>query len=99
MWTYLAITAGSIALTAFYFVLLAYLLISRWPDLGWLLGFGIDYVVSVIVAIVSLVILGLTVFFVVVGGSDFARRFVAGRAIGTLGILIAGRTFEQASDG
>ena len=29
-------------------------------------------------------------YFLVVGGSDFARRFVAGRAIGTLGILIAG---------
>jgi hypothetical protein len=37
-----------------------------------------------------LVIRGLTLFFLVVGGSDFAQRFVAGRAIGTLGILIAG---------
>ena len=39
---------------------------------------------------ITLVIIGITTFFLVVGGTDFAKRFVAGRAIGTLGILIAG---------
>jgi len=81
---------GFYVLSAFYGAVLIYQLLSRTPDLNWLIGFAIGYLVSAVVITIALVILGLTVFFLVVGGSDFARRFVAGRAIGTLGILIAG---------
>jgi len=81
---------GFYILTAIYGARLIYHLMSREPDLNWLLGGIISYLVSSIVMTIALVILGLAVFFLVVGGSDFARRFVAGRAIGTLGVLIAG---------
>lgn len=82
--------AGFYILTAIYGVKLVYRLFSRGPAPDWLVGMFISYLISAIVMTVALVVLGLTMFFLVVGGSDFARRFVAGRAIGTLGILIAG---------
>jgi len=81
---------GLYILTAIYGTRFIYQLLSREPDLNWLLGVFLGYLFSGIVTTIALVILGLVVFFLVVGGSDFARRFVAGRAIGTLGILIAG---------
>lgn len=81
---------GYYILTAFYAAKLIYELLSRGPEAGWLLGMFISYVISAVIMTIVLLILGLTMFFLVVGGSDFARRFVAGRAIGTLGILIAG---------
>lgn len=84
------VKAGLYVLTAIYVVQLIYLAVVRWPEMGWLVGFGAGFLVTVIAATVALIILGLTLFFLVVGGSDFAQRFVAGRAIGTLGILIAG---------
>lgn len=82
--------AGFYIWTAVYLAQLVYHLPARGLDPNWLLGMLIGYVFTAIVMIIALVILGLTIFFLVVGGSDFARRFVAGRAIGTLGILIAG---------
>lgn len=57
---------------------------------GWLFGFVVSYISAIVGMTVLLVTLGLAAFFLVVGGSDFVQRFVAGRAIGTLGILIAG---------
>ena len=84
------ITTGFYILTAIYGAKLIYQLLSRRPEPDWLVGMFFSYVISGIIMIVALVVLGLTIFFLVVGGSDFARRFVAGRAIGTLGILIAG---------
>jgi hypothetical protein len=54
-----------------------------------LLAWAINVTVSVIVTIVALVVIGVTAYFFVVGGSDFVKRFVAGRAIGTLGIVLA----------
>lgn len=81
---------GFFVLTAIYGAKLMYQLLSRGPEAGWLLGTLFSYVISAIIMTVALVVLGLTMFFLVIGGSDFARRFVAGRAIGTLGILIAG---------
>lgn len=80
---------GFCILTAIFGVKLIYQLFSRGPEPGWLLGMFFSYVVSTIIMTVALVLLGLTVFFLVIGGSEFARRFVAGRAIGTLGVLIA----------
>lgn len=82
--------AGYYVLTAIYIAKLIYPLLSRGPEAGWLIGLLIGYVISGVIMTVALLVLGVTVFFLVVGGSDFARRFVAGRAIGTLGILIAG---------
>jgi len=81
---------GYYILTAIYIAKLIYQLLSRGPEAGWLLGLFISYVISGVIMTIALLVLGLTIFFLVVGGSDFARRFVAGRAIGTLGILIAG---------
>ncbi len=74
----------------FYLLQGIYGLFTRWPEFGWLIGFGIGYLISTIALTVTLVAIGITTYFVVVGGTDFAQRFVAGRAIGTLGILIAG---------
>ncbi len=82
--------AGFGILTVIYLVKIVYGLLSSGFDLKWLTGVFIGYLVFAIIMTVALVIIGLTMFFLVVGGSDFARRFVAGRAIGTLGILIAG---------
>ena len=76
--------------TLFYLLQGIYGLFTRWPEFGWLIGFGIGYLISTIALTVTLVAIGITTYFVVVGGTDFAQRFVAGRAIGTLGILIAG---------
>ena len=84
------IKTGFYILTAIYSVKLIYQLFSRAAELDWLVGILISYVIWAIIMIVALVLLGLVMFFLVVGGSEFARRFVAGRAIGTLGILIAG---------
>ena len=74
-------------LTLYYLAIGVYSLFSRWPELGWLWPFGIGYLVSAISAAVTLVLVGLTTYFLVVGGTDFAKRFVAGRAIGGLGLL------------
>lgn len=76
-------------LTLIYGVRGLYGLISRWPELSWLVGFGIGYLISAVALTITLVLIGVTTFFLVVGGTDFAQRFVAGRAVGTLGILIA----------
>ncbi len=84
------IKTGFYILTAIYGVKLIYQLLSSEPALDWLTGMLFSYVIWAIIMTVALVVLGLAVFFLVVGGSEFARRFVAGRAIGTLGILIAG---------
>lgn len=84
------LNAGFGLLTLIYFIRGVYGLFTRWPELGWLIGFGIGYLISTIVLAIALVLVGITTFFLVVGGTDFAQRFVAGRAIGTLGILIAG---------
>ena len=84
------IKTGFYILTAIYSINLIYQLFSREPEPGWLAGMLFSYVIWAITMTVSLVLLGLAIFFLVVGGSEFARRFVAGRAIGTLGILIAG---------
>lgn len=81
---------GFYILTAIYSAKLIYQLLNHGPEPGWLVGMLFSYVTSGIIMTVALVVLGLATFFLVVGGSDFARRFVAGRAIGTLGILIAG---------
>ncbi len=82
--------AGYYVLTAIYVAMLVYQLFSRGYDPGALVALLVSYVVTAVIMTVALLVIGLTVFFLVVGGSDFARRFVAGRAIGTLGILIAG---------
>ncbi len=82
--------AGLGLLTLIYLVQGVYTLIALWPEFGWLIGFGVGYLITAIVLTITLVLIGVTTFFLVVGGSDFAQRFVAGRAIGTLGILIAG---------
>lgn len=84
------IRAGFYVLTAIYLARLVYRLLADGAHAAAMLGLLVSYVVSAIVMTVALVLVGLTVFFIVVGGSDFAQRFVAGRAIGTLGILIAG---------
>ncbi len=81
---------GFYILTAIYGAKLIYQLLTLGPEPGWLVGMFFGYVISGIIMTVALVVIGVTIFFLVVGGSDFARRFVAGRAIGTLGILIAG---------
>ena len=82
--------AGFYAITLFYVVMAVVGVTVRGFDADWFFGFAIGYVMSVIGLTVLLVTLGVMTFFIVVGGSDFAQRFVAGRAIGTLGILIAG---------
>lgn len=82
--------AGYFILTAIYTAKLIYQLFDRGPETSWLIGLLFSYVVSGVIMTIALLVLGLTMYFLVVGGSDFARRFVAGRAIGTLGILIAG---------
>jgi hypothetical protein len=84
------IKTGLYSLTAIYSIKLIYQLFSRTAEMNWLIGMLLSYVVWAIVMTVALVLLGLLMFFLVVGGSEFSRRFVAGRAIGTLGILIAG---------
>ena len=84
------LNAGLGLLTLFYLVQGIYTLAVRWPDLGWLIGFLIGCLITAIVLSITLVLVGVAAFFLVVGGTDFAKRFVAGRAIGTLGILIAG---------
>lgn len=84
------IKAGFYVLTALYGGTLVYRLLTTEPEAGWLIEMLFGYVVSGVTLTVALVVIGVTIFFLVVGGSDFARRFVAGRAIGTLGILIAG---------
>lgn len=84
------IKTGFYILTAIYLGKLIYELITLGPGPDRLVGMLFSYIISGIIMIVALVVIGVTVYFLVVGGSDFARRFVAGRAIGTLGILIAG---------
>ncbi len=81
---------GFYILTAIYIAKMIYQLLDRGPEASWLIGLLISYVISGVIVTIALLVLGLTMYFLVVGGSDFARRFVAGRAIGTLGILIAG---------
>lgn len=78
------------ALTLIFVGRLLYQLIDRGPALDWLAGALVSYLVSAVVMTIVVVIFTLMTFFIVIGGSDFARRFVAGRAIGTLGIMIAG---------
>ena len=58
-------------------------------SLAWLLPQLISFVIQMIVAVLALLLLSLVLYFSVVGGSDFATRFVEGRAVGTLGILLA----------
>ncbi len=77
-------------LTAVYGTKLVYQLLSRGPEPDWLVGMFFSYLISSIIMTIARVLLGLTIFFLVVGGSGFSLRFVAGRAIGTLGIIIAG---------
>jgi len=61
-------------------------------DWHWTPGFAelLSFLIVGVVLTIVLALLGLVTFFLVTGSSEFARRFVAGRAIGTLGILIAG---------
>lgn len=81
---------GYYILTAIYVLKMIYDLLERGPESNWLVGLLISYIIAGVVMTIALLVLGLTMYFLVVGGSEFARRFVAGRAIGTLGILIAG---------
>ena len=81
--------AGLALLSGLFLGRLAWLLFGPESYETWLFGFLLSYLVSTVVMTVTLVLLGVTTFFFVVGSSDFVNRFVAGRAIGTLGILIA----------
>jgi len=54
-----------------------------------LIVWAVNVAVTIITVVIVLVILGVTAFFVVVGGSDLVNRFVAGRAVGTLGVVLA----------
>jgi len=82
--------SGYFVLTAVYAAKLIYQLIDRGLETGWLIALLMSYIISGIIMTIALLVLGLSMYFLVVGGSDFASRFVTGRAIGTLGILIAG---------
>lgn len=84
------LTAGFVVLTGVYFLRGLHGLVAGHEDWGWAVGLFVEFLVVAITMIVVLVLLGLAAWFLVVGGSDFANRFVAGRAIGTLGLLIAG---------
>ncbi len=59
-------------------------------SIAWLVPQLIGLVVLLVVVTLGLLLLSLVLYFAVVGGSDFATRFVEGRAVGTLGILLAG---------
>ncbi|MGE0621682.1 MAG: hypothetical protein AB7I04_01555 [Pseudomonadales bacterium] len=82
--------AGFYVLAAFYAIGLVRSLLGEAPLMDWLPGMIVGFLVSAVLVAILLVIVGVTVYFLVVGGSGFARRFAAGRAIGTLGLLIAG---------
>lgn len=55
----------------------------------WLIPQLITLVVQLLVVSLGLLLLCLILYFTVAGGSDFATRFVEGRAVGTLGIMLA----------
>jgi hypothetical protein len=65
--------------------------------LAWLIPELISHVILLIVVTLVLLLLSLLLYFTVVGGSDFATRFVEGRAVGTLGIMLAALGFALES--
>ena len=65
--------------------------------LAWLIPELISHVILLIVVTLVLLLLSLLFYFTVVGGSDFATRFVEGRAVGTLGIMLAALGFALES--
>ncbi|XOV89734.1 MAG: hypothetical protein ACFHX7_07580 [Pseudomonadota bacterium] len=84
------IHAGFLLLTLFFLLQMGIGLLQGEAGVGWLLGFLIGYLIAGIIMTVMLVVVCVVTYFLVISSSDFAQRFVAGHAIGTLGILIAG---------
>ena len=56
---------------------------------AWLIPELIVFILQLLVVTLVLLMLALILYFTVVIGSDFATRFVRGRAVGTLGIMLA----------
>ena len=56
---------------------------------SWLVPQFISFIIQIVVVTLCLILLSIILYFTVAGGSDFATRFVEGRAVGTLGIMLA----------
>lgn len=56
---------------------------------SWIVPQLVSFIVQIIVVTLCLILLSIILYFTVAGGSDFATRFVEGRAVGTLGIMLA----------
>ncbi|MEQ8859320.1 MAG: hypothetical protein RIC56_11800 [Pseudomonadales bacterium] len=84
------ITIGLVVVVIYFLVGLLIRASAGGATLGWAVGEVIALAVTSVFVVVALVVVSLAVYFSVTAGSDFIQRFVAGRAVGTLGILIAG---------
>lgn len=58
-------------------------------SVAWLIPQLIGFLFQLLIVILGLLILVVVLYFTVAAGSDFATRFVEGRALGTLGIMLA----------
>ena len=84
------LTAGFVLLFGYFLLRIVVTVLSGEATAGWFIGLAITALVASTVTAVSLTLLSIVVYFTVIGGFDFVTRFVAGRAIGSLGLLIAG---------
>lgn len=83
------LTIGFLAVATWYLFGAAAAVLAGEASTAWAVGQLIGFLVTVVVTVVALTVACLAVYFAVTGGSDFVQRFVAGRAVGTLGLLIA----------
>jgi hypothetical protein len=84
------ITVGLVIVVAYFLIGLLARLVAGEATADWAVGQGIAFVVTAVVTTVTIVVVTLALYFGVTAGTDFIQRFVAGRAVGKLGIVIAG---------
>ncbi len=83
------LTLGSLPVFALFFFNVGDQWLASGFSAEWFVPTLIGLAISLIVVMTLLTLLSLLLYFAVVGGSDFATRFVEGRAVGTLGLLVA----------
>lgn len=83
------LTLGTYPVSALFAFNAIKILISDGFSIAWFIPQLMGFVISLIAVCLLLTLVSVALYFAVVTGSDFATRFVEGRAVGTLGIILA----------
>lgn len=83
------VTLGSVTVFGIFFLEVLTRIVNEGFAAAWFVPLMVNYLILMIIAMIMFTLIGVALFFTVAAGSDFATRFVEGRAVGTLGIILA----------